>query len=108
MSLDLTTQDLIMLERHRLERLRSLFGDTLRLCYLQLDRRNCLKIHCSEAWLVDELMADMTELRWYVWIVVGAQVLSLCFAGEEVYRVATHKLNKKSCRRDRRSAKAMN
>ena len=106
MSLNLTTDDLVVLERYRLEHLRALVGDTLRLCYLRLDQYNCLQIHCSAAWIVDELMADMSELRECVRLVVGARALSLCFVGEEVYRVATHKPNKKLRSRDRRSAKA--
>jgi hypothetical protein len=91
MSLELTTDDLLLLEKHRLERLRSFFGDTLRRCFLYVDQHNKLIIHCSEAWIVDQLLDEINELRWYTWIVVGAPNLSLCFYEEEVYRTATCK-----------------
>jgi hypothetical protein len=108
MLLNLTTNDLMLLEKHRLERLRSLFNDTLGLCYLQLDQQNYLKIHCSEAWIVDALMADLNQLRSSVWTVTGANSLCLCFAEEEVYRIATRKPVKKNRARDRRSTEAAN
>ncbi|MGA7936381.1 MAG: hypothetical protein WCA35_22695 [Kovacikia sp.] len=96
MSPELTADDLLILEQHRLERLRSFFGDTLRLCFLYLDRNNTLAIHCSEPWIVDQLLNEINELRWYSWIVVGAQQLSICFAQEEVHQTQTRKAGRKS------------
>ncbi len=96
MSFELTADDLLVLEQHRLERLRSFFGDTLRLCFLHLDRKNVLTIHCSEPWIVDQLMDEINELCWYAWVIVGAQQLSICFAQEEIHKAKTHKASKKS------------
>lgn len=91
MCLELTSEDRLLLEKCRLERLRSFFGDTLRRCFLQLNEKNVLTIHCSEAWIVDQLMSEIIQLRWYAWIVVGAARLSICFAEEEVYKTLTRK-----------------
>ncbi len=98
MSLELTVEDSLLLEKHRLERLRSFFADTLAKCCLHLDRTNSLKIHCSEPWMVDQLLSEIEQLRWYVWILVGAKRLSICFAQEEVYRASTRKPSKRSQR----------
>lgn len=98
MPLEFTTEDLLLLEKHRLERLRCFFGDTLRHCFLCLDMDNQLIIHCSEAWIVDQLMSEMEQLCWYSWIVVGVQQVSLFFAAEEICTTATRKISKKSKR----------
>ena len=98
MSLELTVEDSLLLEKHRLERLRSFFADTLAKCFLHLDQKNKLTIHCSEPWIVDQLLDEIDQLRWYVWVVVGAQRLSICFAQEEIYQTLTHKLSKKAQR----------
>ena len=98
MSLELTVEDALVFEKQRLERLRSFFADTLAKCFLQLDQKNRLTIHCSEPWIVDQLLSEVEQLRWYAWIVVGAQRLSICFAQEEVYRTTTQKPSKKSQR----------
>jgi hypothetical protein len=98
MSLELTVEDSLLLEKHRLERLRSFFADTLAKCFLHLDQKNRLTIHCSEPWIVDQLLDEVDQLRWYVWVVVGAQRLSICFAQEEIYQTPTRKLSKKSQR----------
>ena len=98
MSLELTVEDSLMLEKNRLERLRSFFTDTLAKCFLHVDQKNLLTIHCSETWMVDQLLSEIDQLRWYVWVVVGAQRLSICFAQEEIYRTPTRKLSKKAQR----------
>ncbi len=99
MSLDLTVEDSLMLEQHRLERLRSFFADSLSQCFLHLDQGNTLTIHCAEPWIVDQLLSELNQLRWYVWVVVGAQRLSICFAQEEIHRTSTRpKSSKKSQR----------
>ncbi|UBF28469.1 hypothetical protein K9N68_11680 [Kovacikia minuta CCNUW1] len=95
---ELTADDLLILEQHRLERLRSFFGETLRLCFIYLDKKNTLAIHCSEPWIVDQLLNEMNELRWYSWMVVGASQISICFAQEEIHKTKTRKPGKKSLR----------
>jgi hypothetical protein len=89
MSLQLTLEDLQTLRKGRLDRLRKVFVKPLGLCRLQMTRRDRLVIHCPEPWIVDELMSDLPHLTNAVRIVVGAQSLSICFVGEEIYRTRT-------------------
>lgn len=91
MSLELTENDRLISEAYRLERLRSYFGDTLRLCDLQVNKQNRLLIDCSQPWIVDQLMGEMNELRWYAWVTVGVHSVALYFAGVKVYATATTK-----------------
>lgn len=92
MTLELTDNDLLILEVLRLERFRTFFSDTLPLCFLFLDRGYTLAIHCSEPWLVDHLIAEIDQLCHYAWIVVGAYEISIWFAQEELYTTRTHTL----------------
>jgi hypothetical protein len=89
MSLELSANDLLILEQARLERLRSFFADTLTFCFIHLDKNNTLEIHCSEPWIVDELLDGIDPLLWYTWVIVGAYSLSIYFAEEEVFQVET-------------------
>jgi hypothetical protein len=88
-SLQITLEDLQTLRQHRLDRLRKMFIKPLGLCRLQVTRRDRLVIHCPEPWVVDELMDDLDELTEAARIVVGAQSMSICFVGEEIYRTRT-------------------
>lgn len=88
---DLNANDLFILEKHRLERLRSFFLDSLSLCFIFLDSNNSLNIHCPEPWLVDHLLNELNELRWYTWVVVGADTISICYAQEEIFTAPTRK-----------------
>ncbi|XHX76875.1 MAG: hypothetical protein RBJ76_20905 [Stenomitos frigidus ULC029] len=98
MSLELTVEDLILLEKHRLERLRDRFTTSLAKCFLHLSKNHTLTIHCSEAWIVDQLLSEIDRLRGSAWLVAGAQRLSIRFAQEEVYRTSTRQSHKKSQR----------
>jgi hypothetical protein len=89
MSLQLTLEDLQILRKCRLDRLRKVFVKPLGLCRLQLTRRDRLVIHCPEPWIVDELMCDLENLTEAARIIVGAQSISICFVGEEIYRTRT-------------------
>jgi hypothetical protein len=89
MSLQITLEDLQILRQSRLDRLRKVFIKPLGLCRLQVTRRDRLVIHCPEPWVVDELMEDLDRLTEAARIVVGAQSMSICFVGEEVYRTRT-------------------
>jgi hypothetical protein len=89
MSPELTASDTFRLERLRLQRFRSFFPEPLISCFLHLQQNNTLAIHCAEPWMVDQLLTDMSELRWYAWMIVGAKRLSIYFAQEEVYKVST-------------------
>ncbi|MBE9031539.1 hypothetical protein IQ266_17540 [filamentous cyanobacterium LEGE 11480] len=89
MSLQLTLEDLQTLRKGRLDRLRKVFIKPLGLCRLQMTRRDRLVVHCPEPWVVDELMSDLPQLINAAKVVVGAQSLSICFVGEEIYRTRT-------------------
>jgi hypothetical protein len=89
MSLQITLEDLQILRQGRLDRLRKVFIKPLGLCRLQVTRRDRLVIHCPEPWVVDELMENLDELIEAARIVVGAQSLSICFVGEEIFRART-------------------
>lgn len=91
MSLNFTADDLLILETLRLERLRAFFAQILMNCVLYLDRQNSLIIHCTEPWMVDELLAQVDQLCWYSYVVVGARQLSIYFSQEEVYSTITAK-----------------
>ncbi|NJR50216.1 MAG: hypothetical protein HC780_12255 [Leptolyngbyaceae cyanobacterium CSU_1_3] len=89
----ITRQDQRLLEQRRLSRLQQLFTKTLGLCSLKISRGNRLSIHCPEPWLVDRLLEDLEHLLYSARLVVGVSYLSICYAGEEVYR-------KKTCQYD--------
>lgn len=89
MALELTHQDLLTLDKQRLERFRARFDDTLSFCLLYLDRGNDLKIHCSEPWVVDLLLYEIDQLAQCAWIVVGATQISIYYAQEEIYTTET-------------------
>jgi hypothetical protein len=104
MALDLTDNDFLVLEVLRLERFRTHFLDTLPECFLFLDRNCTLAIHCSEPWLVDDLLAQIDQLCHYAWIIVGAYQVSIWFAQEEIHTTRTHALqlsDKKKVRQPR-------
>jgi len=91
MALQLTHDDLLILEKQRLERFRSFFQDALPFCWLHLDQGNKLKIHCPEPWLVDLLLYDIESLRNQAWSIVGARQVSIYYAQEEIYVTPTCK-----------------
>ncbi|XGV94925.1 MAG: hypothetical protein ACAF41_19550 [Leptolyngbya sp. BL-A-14] len=90
MLLELTAHDLLLLEQYRLQRFRSFFFSTLMTCPLCLDVNNTLIIHCLEPELVDQLLSQIDQLRWYARIVLGADCLSIKFVQEEIYRTVTN------------------
>ena len=89
MPLELTTNDLLMLEQYRLQRFRSFFFSALISCPICLDANNTLVIHCLEPELVDRLLSQIDQLRWYARIVLGVHCLAIKFIQEEIYRTAT-------------------
>lgn len=91
MSFKLSHRDLRLLEQYRLYRLRQLFTKTLGLCILRLDAESTLMIHCPEPWLVDRLMDDLDHLLGSARIILGARLLSIHYAGEEVCKQKTCK-----------------
>ncbi len=86
MSQQLTRQDLRLLEKYRIQRLRQLFSKTLGLCLLKLDTNNTLRVHCPEPWLVDRIIDDADHLLRSTGQMLGVHCISLYYAGEEVYQ----------------------
>jgi hypothetical protein len=92
MTLQLTQDDLLLLEKQRLERFRACFTESLSLCFLHLNQNHELNIHCSEPWLVDWLLFNIEAVCWQAWLIVGAYQVSIYYAREEIYTVETHSL----------------
>lgn len=90
MLLELTTNDLLLLEQYRLHRFRSFFFSTLMSCPLCLDDSKTLVIHCLEPEVVDQLLRQIDQLCWYARIVLGVHCLTIQFVQEEIYRTATN------------------
>ena len=86
MSHQLTCQDLRLLEKYRIQRLRQLFPKTLGLCLLKLDNNDTLRVHCPEPWLVDRIIDDADHLLDSTRQTLGVRHISLYYAGEEVYK----------------------
>lgn len=89
MSHQLTSQDLRLLEKYRIQRLRQLFSKTLGLCLLKLDNNNTLRVHCPEPWLVDRIIDEADHLLNSTRQMLGIRYISLYYAGEEVYKTKT-------------------
>ena len=87
----LTRQDLRLLEKYRIQRLRQLFSKTLGLCLLKLDSKDTLRVHCPEPWLIDHIIGDADRLLNSTRLMLGVRYLSLYYAGEEVYKAKTHR-----------------
>ena len=89
MSLELTTNDLLLLEQYRLQRFRSFFFSALTNCPIYLGANNTVVIHCLEPELVDQLLSQIDQLRWYARIVLGVHCLAIKFSQEEIYCTVT-------------------
>ena len=89
MPLELTTNDLVMLEQYRLQRFRSFFFSTLIASSLCLDEEQTLIIYCLEPQFVDQLLSQIDQLRWYARLILGVSCLAINFVQEEIYRTAT-------------------
>jgi hypothetical protein len=77
-----------LLNQRRLKRLRKLFLNPLGLCHLEY-RRDSLAVHCPEPWIVDILMEDWDYFIEMTRIIVGVQLISLHYAGEELCQTTT-------------------
>jgi hypothetical protein len=88
MTTEFNLTDRRLLNQRRLKRLRKLFLHPLGLCHLDF-RRSCLFIHCPEPWIVDALMEDWDYFAEMSRVIVGAQMISVHYAGEEVLQAST-------------------
>jgi hypothetical protein len=88
MKTEFNLTDRRLLNQRRLKRLRKLFLNPLGLCHLEF-RRTRLSIHCPEPWIVDALMEDWDYFTEMTRVIVGAQMISVHYAGEEVLQAST-------------------
>ncbi len=88
MIIEFNPKDHALLTQTRLKRLKRLFLHPLGLCHLELKRDN-LVVHCSEPWIVDQLMDDLDCFAETARVLLGARFVSLYFAKEEVYVTGT-------------------
>ncbi len=95
MKIQLTTQDLALLEDLRLYRLRQRFTKSLGLCSLHL-KSDTLIVHCPEPWVVDRLLSDLERLLKAIWIIAGIKYVSICYAEEEIHRAKTRSIRQRN------------
>jgi hypothetical protein len=88
MIIEFNPKDHALLTQTRLKRLKKLFLNPLGLCQLEL-KRDHLVVHCSEPWIVDNLMDDLDYFTETARIILGARFVSLYFAKEEVCLATT-------------------
>lgn len=91
MSPQLTRQDLRLLKKYQIQRLRQLFSKTLGLCLIKLDHNDTLRVHCPEPWLIDQIIAEADQLLSSTCLVLDVHYISLYYAGEEVCKVETYR-----------------
>jgi hypothetical protein len=84
---EMTLDDLMLLEQFRIERLRSLFAQSLLKCLMYVDRQHRLAVHCPEMWMVDAVLMDFEELCDYAWLTLGVKTIALFFVKEEICRI---------------------
>jgi hypothetical protein len=106
MTVNFTDNDLLLLEKNRIERFRSFFTNPLARCFLHLNQTNTLTIHCTEPWMVDELLQEVDSLCRRAWLVTGAERLSIYFVQEEIYTARTCLIKKRQSRSLRPNVKA--
>lgn len=94
MKIQLSTQDLALLEDLRLHRLRQRFTKSLGLCALLIES-DTLIVHCPEPWIVDRLLSDLERLLKAIWIIAGIKYVSICYAEEEIHRAKTRSLRQR-------------
>jgi hypothetical protein len=88
MTIEFNPTDRRLLNQRRLKRLRKLFLNPLGLCQLEF-RRDRLAVHCPEPWIVDVLMEDWDYFIEMTRVILGAQLISVHYAGEEILNTST-------------------
>lgn len=83
---EMTIEDLMILRCYQLDRLYSFFHSSLEQCYIYIDLKNTLNVHCQEPAIVDNLLFDLDDLCDLSWLILGADAIALFFQTEEIYR----------------------
>jgi hypothetical protein len=85
-SFKFTEYDLAILEKFRIERLRSFFAQSLLHCRLSLNDLRILTIYCTERTIADNLLNEVEDLGDYAKLVLGAKAITIYFVEAEIYR----------------------
>ena len=88
---EMTFDDQMILTQYRIERLHRFFADGLLRCVLCVDHYNILTIHCLELETVDSLLINLEDFCNNVWLILGAEAISICFLQEEILRIENHR-----------------
>ncbi|WP_425215264.1 hypothetical protein [Tumidithrix helvetica] len=67
----------MLLKKFRIERLRSIFAESLLPCTMYVNSQNVLNIDCPEPWIVSSLLINIEEFCDYVWLILGAKAISM-------------------------------
>jgi len=84
---EMTLDDLMLLEQFRIERLCSFFAQSLPKCIVYVDPHDTLTIHCPEPWIVDTLLIELEDLCGHAWLILGVEAIALFFAQEKVFHI---------------------
>jgi hypothetical protein len=87
---EITMDDLDKLSQLRLERLFCFFTSSLPFCQIQIDGNNVLAIYCPHGGIMEELMNELEELRYYACLILGVKSISLHIAQQEVLFTDTY------------------
>jgi hypothetical protein len=83
--MEFTLDDLLFLEKLRIERFREYLGEDFLEVAVSLDRDNRLAILCDRPSQVDDLLDDPEGRDYGVFVILGASAVEIYFAGEQVW-----------------------
>ncbi len=87
---EITSSDLHKLDRARIDRLLGFFTSSLPCCQIQLDPHNILMVHCPNAAIANDLLEDLADLRYHVWLVLGVRSIVIYLADEPIIHTDTY------------------
>jgi hypothetical protein len=82
---EINIDDLDKLKQLRLERLQCFFASSLPFCQIQIDVNNVLAIYSPHAGIMEEIMNELEELRYYACLILGVKSITLHLAQMEVF-----------------------
>jgi hypothetical protein len=87
---EINIDDLDKLKELRMERLLCFFTSSLPFCQIQIDEDNVLAIYCPHGGIMEELMNELDDLRYYACLILGVKSISLRIAQQEVLFTDTY------------------
>jgi hypothetical protein len=87
---EITVNDRHKLNRVRIDRLLCFFTSSLPCCQIQLDPSNVLMIHCPNPAIADNLLEDLENLRYRVWLGLGVRSLVIYLADEAIIHTESY------------------